>query len=168
MKLFDYDSHAPHSAKRLSNSNVNAKLKIKGSISDQFIKASLKFYLVDAELGEEKSFIDSIDSSVSNPKLKLIEGVLSEKSVTFIETFKVIFNEDNWDSNGSEFILRSNFNELEINLKKLRDNFEDVYVFIESTLTRSDNVKSTIWSKIIIRPEIYDMAPGIYLSYEVE
>ena len=168
MKLFDYDSHAPQSAKRLSNPNINAKLKIKGSPSDQFIKAKLKFYFIDAQLGEEKSFIDSVDLSTSNTKLKLIDGVLSEKTINFIEIFKVIFVEDNWESNGNEFILNTNFNELEINLKKLRDTFEDIYVFIESTLTRSDNVESTIWSKIIIRPESYDIGPGIFLSYNVE
>lgn len=170
MKLFDYDSHAPQSAKRLSNSNVNAKLKIKGSVADQFKRASIKFYIGDESGTVEKSFIDSIDSSLLTHKLNpnCQPTLINEKCIGFLETFSVSLNESNWISQNNEIILNDNFNEIEVTIKKMRDVIEDVYVFIESALTRSDDVEATIWSRIIIRPEVYDIGPGIYLSYNVE
>lgn len=168
MKLFDYDSHASQSAKRLSNPNISAKLKIKGSDGVLFKKAKLNFYLIDEINGVEKIFNDAVDSFQSIQKLKILNATINENIANFFNLFSVTFNENNWISENNDLILNYQFSEIEIIVKKCSDVFENQHLFIESTLTNLNNVESTIWSKIIIRPESYEIGPGIFLSYNIE
>jgi hypothetical protein len=191
MKLFDYDSHASAEAKKLSNPNRTANLKILGLPDNRFIKAEISIYLHSDLNSSEFTFTDVIDSFESNDNLYLVTNDES-KEIYFVQEndewcfyfrsspqneIKKQFKLKNGDEKiwilssdqNSSLEINGSFLDANIKIKKVSscDINDDLYIYIKCTLTREDNKSGTVWGRILLKKELPDDAPNLSLNYYV-
>lgn len=181
MKLFDYDAHAHQNAKRLSNPNVTANLKINSVENVVFKKAKFEFYFPN-ENGDLYNFIDSVDSFESSQNLSLFTND-SSNSFYYVEDQLLNFYFDstkqfvvsNKDRIQQEIIenclvFTGEFNEINLNIKKSPTSNiqDDVYIYVKCSMTRIDNKQAFLWARILLKSQQSENNPNITITYFVE
>lgn len=191
MKLFDYDSHASAEAKKLSNPNITANLKISGFPGDTFKKAEISVYLQSELNSTEFIFTDAVDSFESIDNLTLVTNDIT-KEIYFIQEndewcfyfksspqneIKKQFKIKNGDekiwtltsNQNSNLEISGSFTEANVKIKKVSssDITDDLYVYIKCILTRADNKTGVVWGRILVKKEVPGDIPNLSLSYYV-
>lgn len=191
MKLFDYDSHVSTEAKKLSNPNITANLKISGFPGDTFKKAEISVYLQSELNSTEFTFIDAVDSFESIDNLTLVTNDIT-KEIYFIQEndewcfyfksspqneIKKQFKIKNGDekiwtltlNQNSNLEISGSFTKANVKIKKVSssDITDDLYVYIKCILTRADNKTGVVWGRILLKKELPSDTPNLSLSYYV-
>lgn len=182
MKLFDYDTHVSPTAKRLSNPNVTANLKINSIENVIFKSAKFEFYFPN-DNGDLYNFIDSADSFESSQNLSLFTNnqlnsfyYVEDQNLFdfYFDSVKqfTVYKVGNLQHQITEnsLIFSGEFNEINLNIKKSpTSNIEDdVYIYVKCSMTRTDNKQASLWARILLKSQQSENNPNITITYFVE